>query len=143
MAQGALHEELRRDDDTVGPSDRKFGLTLGGIFAFIAVWKAATWSAWGFLWGGLAAAFIILALTRASLLSSPNRLWLKFGLLLHRIVSPIIMAILFYVTILPVGLLMRAFGKDPLRLRLEKGANSYWLPRSDDRPPDASMRQQF
>jgi hypothetical protein len=143
MAQGGLHEELRRDDDTVGPSDRRFGLTIGGVFAFIAIWKAIHWSAWGFFWGGLAAAFIILALAQPSLLSPLNRLWLKFGLLLHRIVSPVIMAILFYATILPIGLLMRALGKDPLRLKLEKGADSYWLPRSDDRPPDASMRQQF
>jgi len=143
MAQGGLHEDLRRDDDTVGPSDRKFGLTIGGVFAFIAIWKAITGSVWGFLWGGLAAALILFALAQPSLLAPLNGLWLKFGLLLHRIVSPIIMAILFYATILPVGLLMRAVGKDPLRLKLEKDANSYWLPRSDDRPPTASMRQQF
>src|SRR4051794_32403054 len=114
MAQDGLHEQLRRDDDTVGPSDRRFGLTIGGVFALIAIWKAVTWSASGFLWGSLAAAFAISALAQPLLLAPFNRLWLKFGLLLHRIVSPIIMAILFYATILPIGLLMRALGKDPL-----------------------------
>ena len=143
MVQGVLHEDLRRDDDTVGPSDRKFGLTIGGVFALIAIWKAVTWSSWSFLWGGLAAAFVISALAQPALLAPLNGLWLKFGLLLHRIVSPMIMAILFFATIVPVGLLMRAVGKDPLRLKIEKDATSYWLPRSDDRQPTASMRQQF
>jgi hypothetical protein len=143
MARDGLHEQLRRAEDTVGPSDRRFGLTIGGVFALIAIWKAVTWSAWGFLWAGLAAAFAISALAQPLLLAPFNRLWLKFGLLLHRIVSPVAMAILFYATILPIGLLMKALGKDPLRLKLEKGASSYWLPRSDDRPPEASMRQQF
>ena len=68
---------------------------------------------------------------------------MKLGLLLHRIVSPVIMALLFYGTILPIGLLMRLTGKDPLRRKLDKNAASYWLPRSDARPPSEAMRQQF
>lgn len=93
--------------------------------------------------GVLAIALIGCGLLRPSLLSWLNALWLKLGLLLHRIVNPIIMAVLFFGTILPIGLLMRAFGKDPLRLRLDKAADSYWLPRSDERPQSESMRQQF
>ncbi|MDE2376607.1 SxtJ family membrane protein [Bradyrhizobium sp.] len=143
MPGGALHEDLRREDETSGPSDRKFGLTIGAVLAVIAALKAFHLSPWALFWGALAAVFVILALARPALLSLPNRLWLKLGLLLHRLVNPVIMAILFYGTILPVGLLMRAFGKDPLRLRLEKNSESYWLPRSDDRPQTTSMRQQF
>jgi Saxitoxin biosynthesis operon protein SxtJ len=143
MAQGVLHEDLTRDDDTVGPSDRKFGLTIGGIFALIAIWKVIASSAFSLVWGGLAAVFLISALVQPALLSPLNRVWLQFGLLLHRIVSPIIMALLFFAAVLPVGLLMRAVGKDPLRLRLERDATTYWLPRSDDRLPAQSMRQQF
>jgi Saxitoxin biosynthesis operon protein SxtJ len=143
MAAGTLHEDLRREDQTTGPSNRKFGLTLGGILAVIAIIKAIERSPWGVVWGVLAVALIGFALLRPSLLTTPNRLWLKLGLLLHRIVNPIIMAILFYGTILPVGLLMRACGKDPLRLKLDQGAASYWLPRSDERPQSEAMRQQF
>jgi hypothetical protein len=143
MAGGALHEDLRREDETSGPSDRKFGLTIGAVLAIIAAFKAFHLSPWALVWGALAAAFAGLALARPASLSVPNRLWLKLGLLLHRLVSPVIMAILFYGTILPIGLLMRAFGKDPLRLRLERDQRTYWLPRSDDRQPNASMRQQF
>lgn len=143
MSSGALHEDLRREDETSGPSDRKFGLTIGAVLAVIALVKAFHVSPWALFWGGLAAIFIVLALAQPAWLAVPNRLWLKLGLLLHRLVSPVIMAILFYATILPIGLLMRGLGKDPLRLRLDKDAKSYWLPRSDDRQQTMSMRQQF
>jgi hypothetical protein len=143
MAAGTLHEDLRREDRATGPSDRKFGLTLGVILVLIAVVKAVEHSSWSIIWGVLAAMLIVSALVRPSLLSAPNQIWLRFGLLLHRIVNPVIMAVLFYGTIAPMGLLMRAFGKDPLRLRLDKTATSYWLTRSDERSQSESMRQQF
>jgi Saxitoxin biosynthesis operon protein SxtJ len=143
MAAATLHEDLRREDHTTGPSDRKFGLTLGGILALIAIIKLIERSPWGVVWGALAVALIGSALLRPSLLTIPNRLWLKLGLLLHRIVNPVIMAVLFFGTILPIGLLMRACGKDPLRLKLDRTAATYWLPRADQRPQSEAMRQQF
>jgi hypothetical protein len=143
VVTGTLHEDLRREDATAAPSERKFGLALGVVLALIALIKVIERSSWSLVWDALAAVLIGCALLRPQLLSAPNRLWLKLGLLMHWIVNPIIMAILFYGTILPVGLLMRALGKDPLRLRLDKTATSYWLPRSDERSPSEAMRQQF
>lgn len=143
MPRGGFHEELDRDDETSGPSNRKFGLTIGVVLAIVGGLKAFHSPIWIIYCGIPAALFIVLALVRPVWLSVPNRLWLKLGLLLHRIVSPVIMAILFYGTILPIGLLMRALGKDPLRLRLDKEAKTYWLPRSDDREPNVSMQNQF
>jgi hypothetical protein len=143
VAPGALHEDLRRDDATIGPSDRRFGLTLGGIVALIAVIKSLERSGWGPVWAMPAVALIGCALLRPSLLSGLNAIWLKFGLVLHRIISPIVMAVLFYGTIVPIGLLMRLVGKDPLRLKLDREAESYWLARSDARSPSEAMRQQF
>jgi hypothetical protein len=143
VAGGTLHEDLRREDQAAAPSERKFGLTLGGILALIAIVKLIERSPWGLLWGALATALIGGALWRPRHLAVPNRIWLKLGLVLHRIVNPVIMAILFYGTILPIGVLMRLLGKDPLRLRLDKTAASYWLTRSDERPPSEAMRQQF
>jgi len=143
MTTGTLHEDLRREDATSAPSERKFGLTLGALFALLALVKAVERSPWSFVWGALAAVLIGGALLRPQLLSWPNQIWLKLGLLLHRIVNPVIMAILFYGTILPIGLLMRLFGKDPLRRRLDKNAASYWLTRSDERSASEAMRQQF
>ena len=68
---------------------------------------------------------------------------MKLGLLLYRVVNPVVMVILFFVTILPIALVMRAVGKDFLRLKWDRAAKSYWLPRSDDRPISESMKQQF
>ena len=143
MATGTLHEDLRREDRTAGPTDRKFGLTIGAVLALIAIWKSIGSPVGGLIWAGPAVALIGCALVRPSLLSALNNIWLRFGLLLHSIVSPVIMAIMFYGTILPVGVLMRTFSKDSLRLKLDKTAESYWLARSDDRPQSDAMRQQF
>ena len=143
MPSGTLHEDLRREEQTAAPSERRFGLTLGGIFALIAIVEAFGRSEWSFVWGALAIVLVAGALLRPRLLALPNQLWSKLGLLLHRIVNPVIMAILFYGTIAPVGLLMRLFGKDPLRRGLDKNIASYWLARSDERPASEAMRQQF
>lgn len=144
MAAGTLHEDLRREDRAAGPTDRRFGLTLGAVLAPIAIWKTLHGSLWGLLCGALALALIGCALVRPALLSQLNLIWLRFGLLLHQITSPVIMAVLFYGTILPVGLLMRMLGKDPLRLRLNRTAEQgYWLPRLEPRSPSEAMRQQF
>ena len=70
-------------------------------------------------------------------------LWLKFGLLLHKIVNPVIMALLFYGTVLPTGLIARAMGKDLLRLKREPDAESYWIVRTPAGPAPETMKDQF
>jgi hypothetical protein len=72
-----------------------------------------------------------------------NRLWLRFGLLLYRVVNPVVMALVFYSTMVPIGLAMRLCGKDPLRLRREPDAASYWLEREPPGPLPATMKNQF
>jgi hypothetical protein len=62
---------------------------------------------------------------------------------MYRVVNPVIMAVLFFGAMLPIGLAMRLFGKDFLKLGRDRALPSYWLPRSDPRPPSESMRQQF
>jgi hypothetical protein len=138
-----LHEDLRRDEEVVGPSDRKFGLTIGAVLALIAAWKLLYWSPWFYLWGALAAAFVVSALWLPAALGPLNTAWLKLGLLLYRVVNPVVMAVLFYGTILPIGLILRALGKDVLRLKWDRGAQSYWIARDEARPLSESMRQQF
>jgi hypothetical protein len=72
-----------------------------------------------------------------------NRLWFRFGLLLSRVVNPLVMGLLFYFTVTPIGLIMRALGKDPLRLRFDRGARTYWIDRQPPGPEPETMRQQF
>ena len=71
-------------------------------------------------------AFLILALAAPKLLAPLNRAWMAFGRLLNRIVSPIVMALLFVVAVVPTGVALRLMGRDPLRLKFDKGATTYW-----------------
>jgi len=68
---------------------------------------------------------------------------MKLGDILHRIASPIALAILFYGVVTPTGLLMRLFGKDPLRLRFDREAKSYWIAREPPGPAPESLKDQF
>jgi hypothetical protein len=72
-----------------------------------------------------------------------NRLWLKFGLLLYKVMNPLVLGLLFFVTITPIGLVMRAFGKDFLRMKMDRSAKSYWIDRAPPGPPPQSMKNQF
>jgi hypothetical protein len=91
----------------------------------------------------VAAVFAVLALLWTAALAPLNKLWTKLGILLYRIVSPVVMALLFYVTVTPIALLMRVLGKDPLRLRRAPDAASYWIDRTPPGPAPESMKNQF
>src|SRR5688572_4184183 len=121
------HEDLNREQRVEGSSDRAFGFVFAAVFLIVAAWPLLQSAAprWWSL--GLAAAFALIALTRPSALAGLNRQWLKLGLLLGRVVSPIALGILFYGVLTPVGAALRLAGKDPLRQKLDHGAASYWL----------------
>jgi hypothetical protein len=135
--------ESGHDEVIVGPSDRNFGFTMAVVFALIGGLGLYKGSSHAPIWLAVAAVFAGLTLWRPQSLGLANRAWLKLGLLMYRVVNPVIMAILFFGAILPIGLAMRIFGKDFLRLQRDRSAPTYWLPRSDPRPPSESMRQQF
>ena len=137
------HEDLSRDQQVEGSSDRSFGLVFAVVFLVIACWplfyrELPRW--WAV---AIAAGFTVLAIWKPTLLAGLNRQWLKLGLLLGKIVSPIALGILFYGVVTPIGLVMRLTGKDPLRLKLDPGAASYWIPREPPGPPPDSMTNQF
>ena len=91
----------------------------------------------------LAAAFAVTAVAMPRVLAVPNWLWTKLGLLLGRIVSPIALGVLFYAVFLTTGVLMRMLGKDPLRLKRDAAAATYWISRAPPGPPPTSMTNQF
>ncbi len=68
---------------------------------------------------------------------------MKFGLLLHRVVNPLTMGVIFFFTVTPIALMFRILGKDPLRLKLDPEAKSYWIYRDPPGPRPDSMKQQF
>jgi len=137
------HEVFFRDEKVVAGSDRSFGLVMAAALATVT-----SLNAWhlGRLWpwtGGLAALLLAAALLRPAILHPLNLIWLKFGLLLHRVVNPVLMALIFYGTVLPTGLVMRMMGKDLLRLKRQPGADSYWIVRKPPGPSPETMRDQF
>src|SRR5262245_65903951 len=106
MAPSGLHEDLHRDDEEiVGPSNRKFWLTIGVVFGALAIWQLIYWSSWFYLWTISATLLIAFALLRPAALAPLNTAWLKLGLSLYRVVNPMVMAVLFYGTILPIGII--------------------------------------
>lgn len=137
------HEDLSREEQVEGSSDRVFGLVIAGAFVVIAGWPLFRGQdpRWWAL--GAAAAFAAAALLKPALLSRLNRLWMKLGILLGKVVSPIALGILFYGVLTPIGAMMRLAGKDPLRLKLDSSANSYWIAREPPGPPPDSMTNQF
>ena len=124
-------------------SDRSFGLVFAGFFALVA---GAPLVQGGVvrLWAAAAATlFFVIALTYPAVLAPLNRVWFRFGLLLHRIVSPLVLGLTFYLVLTPLGLLMRATGKDPMRTGFRPQDASYWIPREPAGPAPGSMKQQF
>jgi len=91
----------------------------------------------------LAAIFVTVALVRPGVLTPLNVAWMKFGLMLHRVVNPLVMGLLFFGTVLPTGLILRAMGKDLLRLKPEASSDSYWIVREPPGPSPESMKDQF
>ncbi len=138
-----IHETYSRDEPVTGGSERSFGIVMAVALAAISL---LNWWHGGRSWywsSGIAAFFLAAALFHPAALKSLNRLWLKLGLLLHKIVNPIVMAFVFFGTVLPTGLIMRALGKDPLRLKWEPDLNSYWIERRPTGPAPETMKDQF
>ncbi|MCP5082434.1 MAG: hypothetical protein GY948_12130 [Alphaproteobacteria bacterium] len=139
----AIHEDFSRSEDLKGPSDRSFGITFCVVFALFA-----GFSLWfgGNLWpwlAGISAVFGLLGVVWPSVLAPLNKLWFLFGLLLHKIMTPLIMGIMFYGLITPVGLLMRMTGKDPMRLKSHPETKSYWIDREPVAADGDHMKNQF
>ena len=121
-------------------SPKSFGIVFSIVFSIVALYPLAN-SEDILLWAIIASAiFLFLAYVAPNTLSLPNKLWFKFGILLGSIVAPIVMALVYFLTVLPTGLIMRLMGKDLLKQKLDKNAKSYWIERTE---PIGSMKNQF
>src|SRR3989304_4242440 len=136
-------DELRRDAAPAGGSNRSLGLVLAAFFAIMGLLPLLFGDALR-LWAlAVGAVFLLAALAFPAVLAPLNRVWTKFGLLLHKVVSPIVLGIMFYLVVTPTGLLMRLFGKDSLRLKLDRQLGSYWIERTPPGPAPESLKDQF
>jgi hypothetical protein len=138
----AIEPELEREAEQSG-DDRSFGIVFAGAFTVVGVWPLLDGRSPRF-WALLIACGFVLAAAFAPWSLRPlNLLWLRVGALLHRIVTPIVMGVVFFLTIVPTSMIVRARRKDPLRLKLDKNAASYWIERYPPGPDPQTMTRQF
>jgi len=121
-------------------STKSFGITFSIVFLIVALYPG-----FGFkdikIWALLVSIlFLILTYTSPKVLFLPNKLWHRFGILLGIIIAPIIMTLIYFLTVLPTGIIVRLLGKDLLKQKLDRNTNSYWELRTE---PLGSMKNQF
>ena len=122
------------------PSDRSFGLTFAAVFAVLAAWLAYRH---GLHWMAClvtAAAFGLVAVTIPTVLHPLNVAWMWFGRLLNRIVSPVVLGLIYFIVFTPVALLFALRGRDPLNRKFDAARPSYWLDRT---PPGPDATRSF
>jgi len=142
----SVHEDYGRSHEVKGSSDRGFGLTVGGILLLIAAYR--TWAHDGFgivesVLTPVGLILVILGLVWPRSLAGLNRAWTKLGLLMFKVISPVVLALLYVTTFVPIGLIMRASKRDLLRLELDPAAPTYWVKRDPPGPAPATMIHQF
>lgn len=137
-------ENLSRAPDVRQSSDRSFGIVFGGFFLIVALLPLLRTGGLPRVWALLVSAvFFLVAVVAPRLLSPLNDLWLRLGSLLHRVVSPIVLGMLFFLVVTPTGLVMRLLGRDLLTLRRDPREKSYWIARRPPGPPPDSFQNQF
>jgi len=137
------HDRYDREEQTQGSSDKTFGLVFSlifGILGFAPLVHGKSPRLWAL---GVAAAFLGPALFIPSVLSQLNRLWTRLGMWLHKVMSPILLGVVFFGVITPMGAIMRWLGRDALRLRFDKDATDYWIERRPPGPAPDTYRNQF
>ena len=122
------------------PSNRNFGLVFFVFFLIIGLWpllgtnEIRYWSIF------FSVIFFLLGITNSKLLNPLNKIWFNFGILLGKMISPLVMGIIFFLVVTPIGVIMRVFGKDILSLKYNKKNKSYWIEKNG---PKSKMKNQF
>jgi hypothetical protein len=138
-----MHSQSPTTNEIARSSDRNFGFIMSAFFLIIAFFPLLHHQAiryWALIPAGL---FFIPALVFPKLLSRLNILWMQFGELLSKIVSPIALGLVFFVAITPFALIMRLLGKRGLDLKFEAKRESYWKVRQVPGPDPKSMKDPF
>jgi hypothetical protein len=139
----SVTEGLQQADDSKPGSDRNFGLVMAAATAVLGSLPLLRFAQphWWLL--AVAVAFAVFSLVAPRLLFPLNYAWFRFGLLLHRIVSPIVIGAIFFLCVTPIGVIMRLLGKDVLSLRRRTDLPSYWIVRDPPGPAPGTMTNQF
>jgi hypothetical protein len=126
-------------DDFKISSNRSFGIVFFIVFLLIALYPLI-YSGEIRVWSAIISLILLaLGVLNSKILTPLNKLWFKFGIFLSKIISPLIMGIIFFLVVTPIGLIMRIFGKDVLNLKYNKN-QSYWI---EKKGPKSKMKNQF
>lgn len=142
----AMHESFAEHTKVEGPSERSFGLTVGGIFFAIGLfkwWRVSPPTTFTMIFLGVGLTLVVLGLVAPRTLAPLNRAWMKLGLLMAMVVNPIIMFLMFALIFVPTAIIMRIGGRDALRLKRDAKADSYWIDRKPPGPAPETMINQF
>ena len=126
------------DDVKIG-SNRSFGIVFFVVFLIIALYPLVNGDEirlWSLI---ISLIFLFLGLVNSKILSPFNKLWFKFGIFLGKIISPLVMGIIFFLVVTPIGLLMRLLNKDLLNLKFNNDS-SYWIEKNE---PKSKMKNQI
>lgn len=138
------HERLHAHSDPTASSDRGFGVVMATALTLLSWWKYEEWGQPRISWlVGSAVAFGLAAWLMPRGLSPLNRAWTRLGMLLGKIVTPVVLFLLFVLAFLPLGLLLRLRGFRPLRLKIEPEEDTYWIDRDPPGPAPETMVRQF
>ena len=121
-------------------SEKSFGIIFSIVFLIVSLYPLINSEGlriWSLV---VSIIFFLLAFLAPKVLTLPNKLWFKFGLLLGSIIAPIVMAVVYFIAVLPTGMIMRLLGKDLLKQQFDNNTKSYWIERSE---PMGSMRNQY
>ena len=121
-------------------SNRNFGLVFFIVFLMLSFWPITNGGEIRIWLVTISLIFLILGLMNSKLLTPLNQLWFKFGTILGAIIAPIVMGIIFFLIVTPIGLIMNILGKDLLQKRYDKNKKSYWIKRDKH---TSTMKQQF
>ena len=139
----STHEDFDREEKIKGSSNRSFGLVFTVVFFIIGL-LPLFWSGSVRIWSlGIGATFLLVTFLWPEVLQPLNKLWTRFGLLLNKIISPVMLAALFFLVVTPTGILMRIFSGNPLKPKFDPKADSYWIKRDPPGPKPESMSDQF
>ena len=138
----AIHEDYGREIHGGGPSDRNFGGVFAAAFLLFGLWPLRHGRPVRLWCLVLSGTLFVVTLAWPTLLHGPNRIWTRCGILLGRVVNPIVTGLLFYLVFTPTAVVLRWMGKDLLRLARDQNAKTYWIQRNA--AEDLSdMRNQF
>ena len=129
---------MNQNDVKIG-SNKSFGIVFFIVFLLISLYPLTNHEnirIWSLI---ISLIFLILGLLNSKILNPFNKLWFKFGIILGRIISPIIMSIIFFLVVTPIALIMKLLKKDLLNLKFNK-TNTYWIEKSG---PKSKMKNQF